>query len=330
MRHFKNTYQQCFGSMVLEAIARLSAGFLNLRNLTLDFPSISPSFNSHALRSFFDSLWATLENRLYCLSLTGGLLGYRTILQNPPILSSLKQLEIQIVNNPQDLSGGLDVDALFDNFACFINRQSQSLDALKIWSCPSRSQAVDLSHFFAQLSSFPSLSSLDVRLAFNKSFYDPSGLKYLIWNTSGTLKRLNLRLNPSGFAMPWDMEPQLCPWLSTCLANPQAFSRLQVLDIYPSREPENVFILMECIRRASINLEEIIIRDHYLQWDEAAAIINEASQCKKLVSLHLNVWEIDINLIDLLSKKLPGIENLSLSTVESQVEDFPVSEFSFF
>ncbi|KAF4613697.1 hypothetical protein D9613_007499 [Agrocybe pediades] len=329
MYHSKISYSQCFEGMMLEAIVRLCPGFLNLRNLTLDFANISPSFHSHRLSVFFRCLWTAVEGKLDCLSLVGSLSGYHSILHNPPTLRSLKQLDIQIVNHPHDLNGGLDANALLESISYFINRHSQTLNALKIWSLPSRSQAVDLSPLFSHLSSFPTLTSLDVRLAFNKLF-DPSGLQYLIWNTSFTLRRLSLRLNPSGFSMPWDTESLLGCWLSSCLADPYAFSYLKVLDVYPSRQPESVFILLECIKRASGGLQEITIRDQYLQNDEARAIINAASHCRNLVSLHLNVWEMDIHLIDLLSKKLPGLENLSLATVESQFDDFPVSNLSRF
>ncbi|KDR76015.1 hypothetical protein GALMADRAFT_267734 [Galerina marginata CBS 339.88] len=299
---------------VLEAIISRSRGFVNLRKLTLDF-----SVETRWLESFFNSLWASVGQRLHGLSLKGNLHGYYIVLGSNPRLPGLRELGLEIINNHRGFDGSMAAVVLLETILPLINRLSSRLQDLRIMLYPPHPTSPDFSQFFLQLSPLPKLLSLDVRVALN----NPSGLENILRDNSATLQRLTLRLNPSGSAVLSKQEKRLAPWLLDCLAHPEYFSRVQNLDIYPTREPEGPYITASFIRRTCDRLREFIIRDRYFDLDEIMLVIEEAAECPNLISLEFNVWHLDVALIDHLFAKLPRLENLKILTVESSTDGFP-------
>ena len=276
------------------------------------------------LEPFFSSLWPSIGHRLNALSLKGNLKGYRTLLRSAPVLPYVRELSLELINNPHDADVDDDADVLLEAIAPFVNALSPRLEDLKIRSHPSHSLSADLSPFFIYLSSFPVLSSLDLHLVLNKPFCDPRGLQALIANTSPTLQKLGLRLNPSGFAMDSMVEERLAPLLLDSLLDSDSFTRIESLDIYPTREPEGPLIVLSFLRRSSEHLKEIIIRDRYFHVEEVMLVVEAASECRSLTSMQFNVWYLDILLLDRLAVKLPHLQSLKISTVESSIDGFPV------
>lgn len=316
----------CFDSFgsVLDAIIFASCRFLTLSTLTLDFSLVAPSYRLR-LEPFFSSLWQSIGHRLHGLSLKGNLRGYRALLQSAPVLPYVRELGLELINNHHDSDTDADAIVLLDDIAPFLNKLSPHLEDLRIRSHPSHSLSADLSPLFIHLSSFPVLRSLDLRLVLNKPFCDPSGLQALVTNSSHTLQKLGLRLNPSGFAMDAMVEERLAPFLLDSLLDSHSFTGVESLDIYPTREPEGPLIVLSFIRRSSEHLKELIIRDRYFHMEEVMLVVEAASECFNLASMQFNVWYLDILLLDRLSVKLPHLQSLRISTVESSIDGFPVS-----
>ncbi|KAF8910567.1 hypothetical protein CPB84DRAFT_1672576 [Gymnopilus junonius] len=322
--HVRERRSFCFDSFenVLDTIISASCRFLTLSILTLDFSLVAPSYRLR-LEPFFTSLWPSIGHRLHGLYLKGNLKAYRALLQSASMLPSVRELGLEFINNRHDSDADADAVVLLDNIVPFVNKLSPHLEGLSIRSHPSYSVSADLSLFFIHLSSFPVLRSLDLRLVLNKPFCDPSGLQTLITNSSHTVQELALRLNPSGMAMESMVEERLTPLLLDSLLDSHSFTRVQSLDIYPTREPEGPLIVLSFIRRSSQYLKELIIHDRYFHMEEMMLVVEAASECRNLASMQFNVWYLDILLLDRLSVKLPHLQSLRISTIESSVDGFP-------
>ncbi|PPQ69191.1 hypothetical protein CVT25_006969 [Psilocybe cyanescens] len=308
---------------ILNSILHTCSGLTNLRKFTLDFSNVSPASCSQVgVGLFYRSLWPLFRKKLRQLFLKGTMQSYYAVLGSRPAFPYLKELGVDLITNPKCVEAEYTKGAsLMDTLLPFLNRVNSRLEVLRLRSQPCHSKPIDLSQLFVQMPSFPSLRTLDIRMPFNQSLHDPSGLKDLLHRNSQTLEDLCLRLNPAGFSLPWALEDQLVPWLSDCLTDPQALSCIRVLDIYPTGG--NCDIVLGYIKRASKSLREIIIRDRYFEPDEVELIIDAASDCPNLISLHLNIWELNINLTDQLFMKLPRLASLRLSTVDSFIDGYP-------
>ncbi|KAH9481253.1 hypothetical protein JR316_0005775 [Psilocybe cubensis] len=309
---------------IMNSLLNTCAGLTSLRKLTLDFSSISPvSSPQLGFGLFIRSLWPLVRKKLRHLFLKGTAQGYCTVLASRPTFPNLKELGMDLTVDPK-LIGDCEnskASVLMDTLVPFLGKVNSRLEALRIKSQPCHSIPTDLSQLFIQMPFFPYLRTLEIRMPFNQNLLDPSGLKNLLSKSSHNLENVCLRLNPAGFSLPWALEGQLIPWLSDCLTEPQTLSCIQVLDIYPTGG--NCDIVLGYIRRASKHLRSIVIRDRYFEADEVNLIIDAASHCPNLISLHLNIWELDINLFDQLYMKLPRLESLRLSTVDSFVDGYP-------
>jgi hypothetical protein len=161
------------------------------------------------------------------------------------------------------------------------------------------------------------LEYLNVRMAFNKALRDPSGLKELLCGCSATLLQLDLRLNPSGLPMNPIWEEPLSQWLAECVADERCVAHLRSLDIYPTNMAAGIDDLLSCINRAARTLTHLTVRDRYFQPAEAALVVDAAAKCAGLRYLRLNVWRLDVTLLDLLAKKVPALQQIWLSVGEA-------------
>jgi hypothetical protein len=123
---------------------------------------------------------------------------------------------------------------------------------------------LDLSIFFSQLApfKFPGLKALNVRTPFNILAFrvgDASGLKDLIHDSSSTLQRVGLRLNPTGLTVDPSIEELLSRWLFECISDERFFSKLEVLDIYPTNMSAGMEFML-----GHTNLMGLIVGDIYL------------------------------------------------------------------
>ena len=289
---------------LLNETMKIAHRFVNVRELYIDLLDPSPLYD---LPPLYSSFWSAFGPKLYTLTLSGTLEDFRTLIHSNPPLDALQELRVEFARSSLD---GMDADRaiLMNILLPFINNLAPHLLSLRLWSWAS----LDLSSFFLQLAPFPGLKTLNVRTPFNQAFRDASGLKDLICNSSGTLRRVNLRLNPTGSVDPSIEEP-LSRWLLECISDERFLSQLQGLDIYPTTMVAGMEFLLRCIQRTSKDLVELTLRDRYLQGREVNAVIDAASSCSNLTYLKMNIRTLDVAVMDLLAFKLPKIDRLWLS-----------------
>ena len=297
-------------SEVMDALIACSPNFCNMRQLRIDTWDLPPTYD---IQPLFRSFWTSFGSNLRHLSLGGNLEGYKLLIETEPNLFALIDLEVEFTNNVYRIDQDLDAAILVDVVAPFINRLSHHIESLRVWSWA----ILGLSDFFMRLTTFPKLEHLDIRMAFNITLQqDASGLKSMLLASSGSLKRLGLRLNPSGWPTDPMREESLSQWLSSCLSDENGFSQLRALDIYPTTIPTSLDVLLSFIESNSNTLEKLIVRDRYLHQTEASDVIDAASKCPNLVSLRFNLRRLDINLLDHLARKLPNLTYLWIAVEE--------------
>ncbi|PPR01272.1 hypothetical protein CVT24_006035 [Panaeolus cyanescens] len=279
----------------------------------------------------------TFGDRLTTLFIGGNLENHRVLIKSRPRLASLQELRIEFTNNLFRVDPEADAEILVRDIATFVKGMGSTLKKLCVWSWAS----TDLSMFFTALAGiilrgpkmnlnpvnhFPVLDSLHIRTPFNRAFRDPSGLKDLIAVTSSSLKQLELRLNPSGLAIDPACELPLAQWLIGDLLLPSEsessnssseglnpLANLTILDIYPTNLGQGIDFLLDVIKKCSGTLVDVTIRDRYLQPAEATVVIEALAKCKELKALRFNVWRLDLDLLDLLAKSVPGVERFWVS-----------------
>jgi len=309
LRNDSRQYSPKF-SEVMDALIACSPNFRNMRELKIDSWDLPPTYN---IQPLFKSFWSAFGSNLHHLSLGGNLEGYKSFIDTEPNLPSLIDLQVEFTNNVFRVDQDVDAAILVDRVAPFINRLGHHIEFLKIWSWAT----LDLSDFFKRLSVFPRLEQLNVRMAFNLTLLqDASGLKSLLSASSDSLQRVNLRLNPSGWPLNPTREEPLSQWLSSCLSDEKCFSQLHALDIYPTAIPASLDVLLAFIERSSNTLQDLVVRDRYLQQSEARDVIDAAFKSPNLVSLRLNLLRLDIDLLDYLARKLPNLTQLWIAVTE--------------
>ena len=300
---------------LINEILNITSKLVNVRELYVDLWHLPPHYD---LQPLFSSFWSSFGPKLYTLSLSGSLEDFRTLINSNPILGKLRELRVEFTHSSID---AIQIEAsraiLVDDLLPFINSLAPYLLSLRLWSWAS----FDLSAFFSQLAPFPGLKALNVRTPFNTAFGDASGLKGLICDSSDTLQRVDLRLNPAGLTVDPSSEEPLSRWLLECISDERFFSKLHILDIYPTNMAAGMEFLLGCIHRTSTNLVELIVRDRYLQDREVKTLIDAASSCRNLTYLKMNIRKLDVALTDRLALKLPRINRLWLSIGENLAND---------
>lgn len=292
---------------VMGAVIDATPQFVNVTELTIDAWDLPPLYGN--LEVLFTSFWTTFGANLRRLSLGGNLEGYRILIESKPRFTQLEALRVEFTNNVFRVDQAADSAILVDVVAPFINSLNLSLEALEIWSWAN----LDLSMFFQRLVVPPALKHLNVRMAFNRTLADPSGLKWLLCEGSETLEKLDIRLNPSRLFPTTPEEERLSRWLVHCIDDKRCFAKLRHLDIYPTNTEVGINVLLTSIKRASETLVHLTIRDRYFLQGEATLILEAASRCKSLTYLRMNIWKLNITLLDLFAAHVPCVEHLWLS-----------------
>ncbi|KAJ3503470.1 hypothetical protein NLJ89_g8416 [Agrocybe chaxingu] len=289
---FKRPHPLSTFSEVMDTLVRTAPNFTHVRELNIDCWDLPPSYD---LQPLFASIWATFGPHLEGLVLGGNVEGYRDFIMSKPSLPRVRELQLELTNN------------LFKPG----QRGDSDLEKLRVWSWA----LLDVSGFFGLLSqgNFPILQALNVRMAFDKSLHDPSGLKALLLQCSSTMESLELRLNPSGLPMNPASEQPLSLWLAECAREDGCLARLRYLDIYPTSMASGFDALLTSIERTEASLVELIVRDRYLLPTEAKIVVDAVSQCENLKYLRMNIWRLDVELIDHLAEKVPNISRLWIS-----------------
>ena len=114
------------------------------------------------------------------------------------------------------------------------------------------------------------------RTAFNKSLReDAGGLKRVLCESSKTLKRVDLRLNPLGLAVDPTSEGPLGRWLLECLEDERCLAGASALDMYPTNLPSGMDILLKCVERTRAQLVELVVRDRYWNAEEIGDLFEQ-------------------------------------------------------
>lgn len=297
---------------LINKILKVTHQLVNVRELYIDLWNLPPFYD---LQPLLSSFWSSFGPKLYTLSLSGNLEDFRSLIVSNPTLDNLRELRVELTD-PSPLYP-ISRATLVDVLVPFINSLAPHLLSLRLWSWAS----FDLSSFFSQLAPFPGLKALNVRTPFNTAFGDASGLKGLICDSSSTLQRVDLRLNPAGLTVDPSSEEPLSRWLLECMSDERFFSKLQALDIYPTNMAAGMEFLLDCIRRTSTNLVELVVRDRYLQHGEIKTVVDVASSCRNLTYLRMNIRRLDVAFTDCLALKLPRISRLWLSIGENSTND---------
>lgn len=296
---------------LINEIINTTDKLVNIRELCIESCNLPLDYDP---RPLFTSFWSSFGRNLYTLSFCGNLEGCRTFINSNPTFDGLRELHVEFTNNIFRVDPLTDMVILVDVFLPFINSLAPRLLLLGLWSWA----FVDLSVFFSRLAPFPYLKALNIRTPFNLAFGDgSSGLKRFICDSSATLLRVELRLNPTGLPADPLAEEPLSQWLSRCISDERFFSHLQILDIYPTNLDAGMDFLLGCIRRTSNSLVQLIVRDRCLRNSEIKVILGAASSCSNLTYFRMNIWRLDVDLTDLLALKLPSIERLWLSIGEN-------------
>ncbi|KAF8150080.1 hypothetical protein B0H34DRAFT_666642 [Crassisporium funariophilum] len=319
--HQQKPTMPSFADLINDLIA-ITPGFVNVHELFIDSWDLPPTYNLHPL---FTSFWSSFGNNLRAVSLGCNLDGYRVLTNSQPTFSHLQDFRMEFINNLFHTDQEAEAAILVNDLAPFINGLSPHLESFRVWSWV----ALDLSAFFDRLSLFPALRCLNVRAPFNRGFTNASGLKGLICDNAATLQKVDLRLNPSGISLDPSAEEPLSQWLLECTSDPKFLSNLHALEIYPTILPGGMVSLLGCIHRNSQSLKELIVRDRYLQRDEVHLVLDAASLCKHMTYLRLNVWKLDVALMDYMGTKIPHIQRLWLSIAENGHND-PASSIDTF
>ncbi|KJA20597.1 hypothetical protein HYPSUDRAFT_43107 [Hypholoma sublateritium FD-334 SS-4] len=283
--------------------------FTNVRDLTIDCWDF-PQADGYDLSSIYKGFWAAFGNNLECLTLMGNLESHNSVISSAPTLSSaLRHLRIDFGENLYGSNPDTHHEILASVIAPFVRRLSPHLEGLKIWCWAT----LDMSPFFAACNSFPQLEYLAVRMAFDKTLREPSGLGALLCNTAKTVRQLEMRLNPSQFHTNVALEAELGRWLLECLSDEQCMLQVRELDLYPTSTGDGLAVVLTSVGRVSTTLRRLIIRDRYLVHTEVLEIIDALSACRGLRYLRMNVLRLDIDIMDRMAARLPSLEGLWLS-----------------
>jgi hypothetical protein len=218
---------------------------------------------------------------------------------------------MQFTHELDSTAGAAVVGILVGSVAPFINSLAPQLQSLKMWSL----WTLDLSPLFAHLTVFPHLSNFHLRAPFNKAFPDPTGLTRLLQSNSASLKKVELRLNPSGSVMDPTSEERLGQWMLSHNEFPSILADLDFLRIFPTTLRSGFDALVMYTQRSADTLTTLAVKDRYLDLNEVATLILPVSHRganQGLRFLRLNVRRWSVELFELLASKLPGLQSLSL------------------
>lgn len=203
----------------------------------------------------------------------------------------------------------------------FLRSLTLTLQSLMITN---KSFTLDLSPLFNALSKhdspvlFPNLTSLSLSLHFDTSFRtSPQSLRHFL-RTHNHLQHLYLDMSlPSPF--PEDEEP-LGVWLVDLVNDNVHFPSLQTLDVYPSNTETGLSALLSLIKLTIPTLSSLIVSGRWLKPEMANQVIDALTECegqpKMLRSLDLNITELSVSFLELVARKLPQLEKLSLSSFQ--------------
>jgi hypothetical protein len=264
--------------------------YLSLRNV---LPSLSRNINSVALKA---------------LSLHASLPEIQIFLQHKPTLPSMLQFELE-VKQPDLLSRPRDQIVITKFLVPFINTAHLHLRRLSL-KCY---YSLDLTSFFADLSTFPSLRVLNISKAFNKTDIYPEFFSQTCFRKFPALAGLFLPVIPrQRFHTDLDRHDVLYKWLRQCITNERCFEGLKYLDIYPTAVSPALDLVLTTIHSNAQTLEKMQIRGRFFEPMEVTQLLDALAQCPNLKGLRMNVKLLDTAVFTQLTSTLVTLESLIL------------------
>ncbi|KAJ7285070.1 hypothetical protein C8J57DRAFT_1290355 [Mycena rebaudengoi] len=293
---------------VIDALILVFPGLTNLTHFEVESWDMPLEYD---LQRFFRGAWSSFGQQLKAISMAGRTEAWRQFVVSGPQLNSCEALSMQFTHELDSTAGAAVVGILVGSVAPFINSLAPQLQSLKMWSL----WTLDLSPLFAHLTVFPHLSNFHLRAPFNKAFPDPTGLTRLLQSNSASLKKVELRLNPSGSVMDPTSEERLGQWMLSHNEFPSILADLDFLRIFPTTLRSGFDALVMYTQRSADTLTTLAVKDRYLDLNEVATLILPVSHRganQGLRFLRLNVRRWSVELFELLASKLPGLQSLSL------------------
>jgi hypothetical protein len=112
-------------------------------------------------------------------------------------------------------------------------------------------------------------------------------------------------------------EKLLAAWLADFVNDNVHFPSLQTLDIYPSKTQTGRSAFLSLIKTTLPTLSSLIVSGLWLKFGMVKEVIAALTECegqpKTLKSLTLNITNLSVPLLELIARKLPQLEKLTLS-----------------
>lgn len=268
-----------------------------------------PSF-----KPFLKIMWASIASNLRQLTIDATLVNFSLIL-NAGALRAFPKLTDLNINLATSRFPSVRPDKLVKRVILpFINARRETLQSLTI----SSSGLVDTSPLFLGLGYFPHLRNLGVHIAMSRfTFAVPHALTSFVTRHKETLQ--HFALGPPD--VPWNL-PDLFYEI-------QAFGELDLPALrllhtgvvvgYPFSD--TVFPSLSHARLPQ--LVSLTLSGAYMFHDDMKAIFSDSFNGNRLESLGLRVKELNPQVLDILSARLPHLVNLDLTFERRSVETVP-------
>ncbi|KAF9563206.1 hypothetical protein CPC08DRAFT_706135 [Agrocybe pediades] len=291
---------------LINGIVQAAPHFKNVTNVDLTCWNLSPSCNPEILRS----IWFPMSQSLKVLSLAGSLGAFRVLIESLPPMPQLDELRLLFMED-YTLDEGGQLAVLITHVVPFINSIGPRLKLLSIYSWTN----VDLSVVFKNLHTPPALRELAISFFFNVSLAEPPQLNRFLKRCSDTVVNLGLSLQ-----VDWDTSDvsgqRRDEWLMDLFsADNQCLMNLEDLNISLRTVKDHaVDILAACLQKTQKTLQELCVRDRYLNSGEFSRVLDAAANCMQLNCLWINIDRVDWDVIEMLAPKLPRIRRLFIVT----------------
>ncbi|KAF4613541.1 hypothetical protein D9613_007508 [Agrocybe pediades] len=292
---------------LIDGIVQAAPHFQNITYVDLTCWMLSPSCNPEILRS----MWFPMSQSLKVLSLGGSLGAYRVLIESLPPMPQLDELRLLFIEeHVLDESGQLAI--LISHVVPYINSIGPRLRLLSIYSWTN----VDLSVLFKNLHTPPALRELAISFSFNTSLADPPQLNRFLKRCSDTVVSLGLSLQDGRDKRDVSGGQRRDEWLMDLFsADNQCLTNLEDLNIsFRTVKDRAVDILTACLQKTQRTLQELCVRDRFLNRGEFSRVLDAAANCMKLNCLWINIDRVDWDVIEMLAPKLPRIRRLFIVT----------------
>jgi hypothetical protein len=273
--------------------------------------------NPANLPPFLAIAWKSFGSNLRRLTLNAPLGGFETLIATSGHLDALEDLNLRFSTDVATEDTAEDMATMLRFVVPFINSLSSTLRSLTILS----SAFQDHTPFFHSLGHFPKLLSFALYIAFNPPLIsDPSGLTRFLNDHAETLQHVTLQPHISFRSFPSESAKQhFSTWMISSSSNEMLFTNLRSLTICPATPLfswTDFDVTSIYVRRSPDTLTSLILGDRYLNYDDVDRLVRTFTHRPMnagLKTLHLRTLSLNPQLFDLLSRKLPGLEEFNLT-----------------